>query len=181
LLCATFICFTVGLKPYDDYAPFTTLEDAANVTAPLAWTMFKQCDAAWGSEKLGTCADTICQAGCAMSSVAMILATKGWKGNPGTLNTWLKANGGYVSGCDIVWSTVNKLGLITYQGSETAAYSTICTGVQAGHGVIINVRNNAHWVLVTGCNGGNVFTVNDPGFTQGTYTYAEASHESVYH
>ena len=40
------------------------------------WTAYKQCDSKWGSNKLGTCSQTICSAGCAMSSVAMILTTK---------------------------------------------------------------------------------------------------------
>lgn len=114
VFCSYCSSLVVGLKPYDDYAPHTSLAAAGgNETAPGAWAMFKQCDSAWGStyvliiplplllvccqcllfpniymysgEQLGTCADTICQAGCAMSSVAMALATKGWKGNPATL------------------------------------------------------------------------------------------------
>ena len=40
------------------------------------WTEFKQCDSRWANEQLGTCSQTICSAGCAMSSVAMILNTK---------------------------------------------------------------------------------------------------------
>jgi hypothetical protein len=40
------------------------------------WTEYKQCDSSWGSNGLGTCSQTICSAGCAMSSVAMILSTK---------------------------------------------------------------------------------------------------------
>ena len=40
------------------------------------WTEYKQCDSKWGNNQLGTCSQTICSAGCAMSSVAMILTTK---------------------------------------------------------------------------------------------------------
>ncbi len=41
------------------------------------WVLYKQCDSQWANEKLGTCAtQTICSAGCAMTSVAMILATR---------------------------------------------------------------------------------------------------------
>ncbi len=50
------------------------------------------------SQELGTGGDTICQAGCAMSSVAMLLTTRGRGYNPGTLNSWLKGNGGYTQG-----------------------------------------------------------------------------------
>ena len=48
-----------------------------------------------------------------------------WKGyNPGTLNTWLKGHGGYVSGDLFVWGSVNSLG-ITYAGKVAN------TGIQA--------------------------------------------------
>ena len=59
------------------------------------WTEYKQCDSRWANEQLGTCSSTtICSAGCAMSSVAMILATKGCSYTPSTLNSWLKSHGG---------------------------------------------------------------------------------------
>jgi len=59
------------------------------------WTEYKQCDSRWSSEQLGTCSSTtICSAGCAMSSVAMILATKGCSYTPSTLNSWLKSHSG---------------------------------------------------------------------------------------
>jgi hypothetical protein len=44
------------------------------VTIVFGWTdtVFKQCDSAWGGQRLGTCTGTtICDAGCAICSVAM--------------------------------------------------------------------------------------------------------------
>jgi hypothetical protein len=67
------------------------------------WVSYKQCDSAWANQQLGFCSLTICSAGCAMSSVAMILSTKGAWNNPGQLDTWLSNNGGYANGCDIYW------------------------------------------------------------------------------
>jgi hypothetical protein len=67
------------------------------------WVSYKQCDSAWANQQLGFCSLTICQAGCAMSSVAMILSTKGAWYNPGQLDSWLSNNGGYANGCDIYW------------------------------------------------------------------------------
>jgi len=159
-------------------------QEAPNVTSPEAWVLFKQCSAPWGSQELGTCSTlNVCAAGCAMSSVAMYLATRGWSGNPGTLNAWLDKNGGYADGCDIVWASVDKLGHTTFMGIEDATYSEICSGAAAGHGVVINVRNGEHWVLVTGCPSGSttVLNVNDPGFNQSTYVYADIVHQAVYH
>jgi hypothetical protein len=83
------------------------------VTAVLARTypLYKQCDSRWGNEQLGTSSNTICKAGCAISSVAMALTGCGHNYNPGTINTWLKNNGGYVGGDGLVWGSVSKLGL----------------------------------------------------------------------
>jgi hypothetical protein len=53
------------------------IKAASNETvASHGWTEYKQCDSRWANNKLGTCSQTICSAGCAMSSVAMVLHTK---------------------------------------------------------------------------------------------------------
>jgi len=115
-----------------------------------------------------------------MSSVAMMISTKGHSIDPGQMNSWLDSNGGYADGCEIIWGTVDKFGLTSYQGQEKASYSAICDGVAAGHGIIINVRGGSHWVLVTGCSSGRL-DVNDPGFSCTSYGYDEVLIESVYH
>ncbi len=75
---------------------------AALIVLSLSRTypLFKQCDGNWGSDQLGTSSQTICQAGCLLSSIAMGLAGTGHGYNPGTLNKWLKSNGG-ISGTQI--------------------------------------------------------------------------------
>jgi hypothetical protein len=154
---------------------------AMNATSN-GWTMYKQCDSQWSDQKLGTCSQTICSAGCAMSSVAMILQTKGAGQNPSTLNSWLKSNGGYSGGCNIVWSSVNAFGKVTYIGKEPGASETdICNGLKAGHGLVANVRNGAHWVLLTGCKGSGVFEVNDPAYSTTTYKKSDIVDLAVYH
>jgi hypothetical protein len=75
------------------------------------YPLYKQCDNQWRNEQLGTSSNTICSAGCAMSSVAMGLAGIGKNFNPSTLNQWLKGHGGYVSGDLIVWGSITSLGL----------------------------------------------------------------------
>ena len=81
------------------------------VTLARTYPLYKQCDSRWANDQLGTSSNTICKAGCAMSSVAMALAGTGKNYNPGSLNTWLKSNGGYVSGDLLVWGAVSKIGL----------------------------------------------------------------------
>jgi hypothetical protein len=41
--------------------------------------------------------------------------------------------------------------------------------------------NGGHRVLLTGCLGGGVFQVNDPGFSRDTYGIWEILMEAVYH
>lgn len=80
-------------------------------TFSRSYPLYKQCDSAWGSQQLGTSSNTICSAGCLMSSASMALSGTGHSYNPGTLNQWLKGHGGYVSGDLFVWASINSLGL----------------------------------------------------------------------
>lgn len=75
------------------------------------YPLFKQCDQRWAKEQLGTSSNTICTAGCAMSSVSMGLAGIGKNYNPSSLNQWLKGHGGYVQQDLIVWGSISPLGL----------------------------------------------------------------------
>jgi hypothetical protein len=134
-----------------------------------SYPMYKQCDPSWANQQLGTSSDTICKAGCLMSSAAMALAGTGHSYNPSTLNTWLKAHGGYVSGDLFVWGSINTLGLV-YQGK--VANSQIKAKLDQGFVVICNVHNGGHWVLAHSYNGDNI-NVNDPGFTTTSYTLSQ--------
>ena len=97
------------------FAKLCTIATLAVATA--AYPLFKQCDGRWGGYALGTSGGkTVCQSGCLMSSVAMVLndcrkTINGGEANPGTLNSWLKTNGGYASGNLFVWGSVAKFGL----------------------------------------------------------------------
>lgn len=96
---------------------FKTFLLAVLITLTLArsYPMFKQCDPQWAKDQLGTSSNTICSAGCLMSSAAMALNGTGHGFNPRILNQWLTANGGYVSGDLFVWASINDLG-ITFEG-----------------------------------------------------------------
>lgn len=104
-----------------------------------------------------------------MSSAAMALAGTGHGYNPKTLNQWLKANGGYVSGDLFVWASINKLGL-TFGGFVSNA--NIKSNLDAGKVVICNVHNGGHWVLAHGYSGDNIL-VNDPGYSTASYALSE--------
>eukprot|EP01033_Poteriospumella_lacustris_P007894 gene7894-5672_t len=145
------------------------------------WVSYKQCDSRWASQQLGWCDLTLCNAGCAMTSVAMMLATKGVSIDPSSLDIYLSNNGGYANGCDIIWGRADDFGVTTFQGLEDANEEEICNGLSQGHGIIANVNNGGHWVLLTGCAGNGVFYVNDPGYNRDTYSIWDISIEAVYH
>jgi hypothetical protein len=97
--------------------------------------MYKQCDGRWGGQELGTCAgDTICRSGCALSSVAMMLASRGVAIDPGSLDSWLTQHGGYSGGCNIAWGAVNAFGRATFIAIQTVNEGDICNGLGQGHG-----------------------------------------------
>ena len=133
------------------------------------YPMYKQCDSQWGNDQLGTSSNTICKAGCLMSSAAMALAGTGHSYNPKTLNQWLKANGGYARGDEFVWASINKLGL-TFGGFVSNA--NIKSSLDAGKVVICNVHNGGHWVLAHGYSGDNIL-VNDPGYSTTSYSLSQ--------
>jgi len=152
------------------------------------FTLFKQCDAKWGQHALGTSRLTICQAGCAMSSLAMVLNTfnekvDGQVVTPGTLNDWLTNHAGYVDGDLLVWAAGDRLGNVKFSAMHRGAGSLDVTKlkwcVDNGWPAIVNVRAGGHWVLVTGYNGTN-FKVNDPGFSTTSYLYKEMSNFVTY-
>jgi len=135
------------------------------IAASRTYPLYKQCDSRWANEQLGTSSNTICKAGCPMSSVSMALAGIGKNYNPSSLNAWLKGHGGYASGDLFVWGSVNSLGL-SYVGK--IANSAIGSNLDANNVVILNVDNGGHWVLATGYSGNRIF-VNDPYYSTTAY------------
>ena len=83
------------------------------------YPLYKQCDAKWGPQQLGSSSNSICKSGSATASLSMALAGIGKDYNPSTLNAWLKANNGYHNGDTIVWGAVSSLGL-SYVGMLTS-------------------------------------------------------------
>ena len=113
----------------------------------------------WGGLVLGD-SEPFNSNGTMLESVSAALASLGRKINgqtadPATLNSWLKANGGY-SGNNFVWDSVSKLGL-KFKGVSTnqaEIIKAICSNLV----VILNkpatfFSKGKHWALATGYNG----------------------------
>lgn len=66
--------------------------DKENLTAQNlgSWASYKQCDSRWAGNQLGTCSQTVCQAGCAMSRYAVQIREKNTsQQSPLLLPLWL--------------------------------------------------------------------------------------------
>src|SRR5687768_10902377 len=115
-VCILLLCVAIiNAKSVDHQESVALLNLASKInqgvnsteTIDSAVPLFKQCDSRWGNNRLGTGPETVCQAGCAMSSVSMIINSKGHANiNPGSLNSWLISNGGFASGDLLVWTSV---------------------------------------------------------------------------
>ena len=155
-----------------------------NRTYPL----FKQCvsdGGPWGDDIMVT--KTICQVGCLMSSVSMALNGTGIPINtttpsdPGTLNAWLRANGGYDNSNDLIETKVPEISPDRIAWPDDGMHKAndlsiaeVRDFLDEGRIVILNVMNGEHFVLCVGVDAdSSLYLVNDSGFTRGNYSYGE--------
>lgn len=151
---------------------------------PYPMPLYKQCDSRWGNDIIET--TTICAVGCLMSSTSMALAGRsiqvaGQTSNPGTLNAWLRANGGYTQDNDLEEDVVPKVDPARVSWPADAMHTTndipiptIQDMLRGGRPVIANVMQGRHFVLVVGWDANNTDTllINDPGFDRVSYSYS---------
>jgi hypothetical protein len=169
---------------------------------PLAYPLFKQCDPAWGDDRIQV--KTVCAVGCLMSSTSMALRergvtiplpavknieSEGWRrgqfnmafdATPGTLNRWLLANGGYVGHDNLDESAVTRLDPARIKWTNGSMHKTndltwasVIQLLDAGAAVIANVMHGHHFVLVVGYDAsGDTLYVNDPGFNRPSYSFS---------
>jgi len=109
---------------YRDVSPLVLLD--INLYVP----MYNQCDSGWGSDDMETCDKTICQAGCALTSTAMVFKYYGCNTDPGTLNTCLGN-----SACPIYWGTAAtscSCGKASFVGKYTYSVSLLVSALEDG-------------------------------------------------
>ena len=150
---------------------------AASLTVPS----FKQCDSRWGANQLGTCSDTICSAGCAVTSVAMILKYYGVPTDPGELNNYLRDNSGYASGCLIIWDKADDRsgGSVIYAGRYDSNIPNQVTW-EIDHGYPCVGGLNGHFVVITGYSD-SLYYINDPSSSSSTISKSSITKIHTYH
>jgi hypothetical protein len=119
-----------------------------------------------------------------MSSISSALAGRGIlvdgkNSDPGTLNAWLRNNGGYDKNNDLEEAVIPKLSTRVswtcswcgaFRNATSFTISDIALQLEQGHVIIANVDSGHHFVLVTGYNvTHDTVYVNDSGFTRNCY------------
>lgn len=141
---------------------------AATIGERLDVPNYRQIWKPWGLTKLGFSSDDIEVKGCALTSLSMVLKYYGVDTDPGELNDWLKANGGFQGG-SISWSkiyeksggTVEYIGQKDYSGTQ-AELDLIRSEIDAGYPVMAKMPfYGFHYVVITGYSG-STFFINDP-------------------
>ena len=105
----------------------------------------------------------------------MGLSGTGHSYDPGSLNKWLKSNGG-ISGPQINYTKLGEIGL-GYDGN--CGSSEVKANIDKGKIVCMNVHNGGHWVLGYAYNG-NTIMVNDPGYSTTSYSLSEVGNSHVF-
>lgn len=154
----------------------SSCENNVNVNGASGW---KQCDNKWGKDKLGNSSTTICQAGCAATSVSIQLALSKVQLtfndlNPGTfVKEYTKVDG--FSGNLIYFQNINKVApkfqfidSEIISGTKLEKANKLQEYKSQGEYIIIGVYKTAdsttigHWVAYDRSSGENIY-IYDPG------------------
>jgi peptidase C39-like protein len=144
------------------------------VTSLIAVPLFGQRWEPWRGRMLGL--NSLCTVhdyGCAVTATAMVLHYYGVETDPGEMNEWLKANGGF-SRERMLWAiAANRGNGVTFAVEQQwpdgeADLNLINNELDAGYPVIAQCRlpyqrTKRHFVVLTG-RWGPVYSINDPWY-----------------
>jgi hypothetical protein len=141
----------------------------AAADSSMSIAVMGQQESAWAGAPLGTSpTESIASAGCAITSVTMMLRYYGMNTDPGAFNAWLTANGGYAYDDQLIWDAVTRYsgGRVGFSGWLGADLGVIQAELDAGRPVVAEVRlgDNQHFVLLTGYATEGGILINDPWF-----------------
>ncbi len=138
--------------------------------------LFTQGDPRWSEDFLGPTEETMGQAGCAVSSAAMILRYYGHDTDPGRLNKFLDENNGFTEQGWLKWEGVEPFtaGQVRHAYEDLPSYRLIDSNLKRGNPVIVRVRlpsGITHFVVIMGKDGFD-YLIRDPssaGLQRGVY------------
>lgn len=127
---------------------------------------YSQRDPRWAADVLGTGEITIGAAGCLLTCAAGLLAEAGVGTDPGRLNRWLTANGGYVDDNLFVFQSIAAFGVtladLVFCPRVAAPVAALAEHLANGAGVIVEVdftpggAVQPHWVRLLDVRSGAI-------------------------
>ncbi len=136
--------------------------------------IFRQSDARWAQDKLGSTEASLAAEGCAVASAAMVFSSYGFDTDPGRLNKHLTDNEGYVGNGWIVWEKAAEIteGKVEKAYEDAPSFWLIDMNLRAGNPVIARLKSPAgtHFVVICGKDGYDYLTC-DPGTAEGRGVY----------
>ena len=142
--------------------------------------VYTQDDPRWTFELLGPTFDTMGQAGCAVTSAAMVLSAYGVDIDPDRLNQYLSTHAGYTEDGWVYWEKAAEVapgGQVEKAYEDLPTYTLIDQNLLAGNPVIVRLtlRNgHTHFVVLVGKEGWD-YLAQDPARspTWGVYPLKE--------
>jgi hypothetical protein len=138
--------------------------------------VFTQDDPRWTFTLLGPTDETMGQAGCAVTSAAMVLSAYGVDTDPDRLNQYLTTHSGYTDDGSLYWEKAAEVapgGQVEKAYEDAPSYALIDQNLLAGNPVIVRLtlqNGRTHFVVIVGKKGWNYLT-QDPARSpaQGIY------------
>jgi hypothetical protein len=129
--------------------------------------VFTQDDPRWTFQLLGPTFDTLGQAGCAVTSAAMVLSAYGVDTDPERLNQYLTTHGGYTENGWVYWEKAAEVApgdQVEKAYEDLPSYALIDQNLLAGNPVIVRLtlqNGTTHFVVLVGKEGWN-YLAQDP-------------------
>jgi hypothetical protein len=138
--------------------------------------VFTQNDPRWAMQLLGPTIDTVGQAGCAVTSAAMVLSAYGVDTDPDRLNQYLTTHGGYTANGWVYWEKAAEVapgGQVEKAYEDLPSYALIDQNLMAGNPVIVRLKlrnGTTHFVVLLGKAGWD-YLIQDPARDPGYGVY----------
>jgi hypothetical protein len=137
--------------------------------------LFRQNDPRWGNDPLaaGQSGDTMGSAGCAVTSLAMVLLFYGVDTEPQSLNRWLAKHEGFTPEGWLKWEVAAELDpkKVRFLYEDVPTYKLIDANLERNNPVIVRLRyppnpdgtpGTTHFVVICGKDGHD-YLIRDPG------------------
>ena len=159
---------------------------------------WKQCDRSWSNIPMGSSGTNICQIGCLVTSISILIEKSGVDTgsikpfNPGNFVLSLNKNGGFTSGGGLIYGGISKTipnfkykGIVNLRGkSRDEKYKIISQYFSSGYYLSAEVKgatpNNQHWVAIIDVDANNIVMADPATFHTDMWSAYEPSRTSQF-